>query len=77
MKLDGVPWKADVVYITTAGGPDWWEGDDEKLYVVTISATKFLNGPEDTENVEYLGIAIIVSEDGFTNPKGNYPAPPP
>ena len=77
MKLDGEVWSADVAYISTIGGPEWWDEDDEHLYLVTINATKYLDDSEDSENAEIFAITLVISEEKFTNPKDNYLAPPP
>lgn len=77
MKLDGQSWSADEVHIITMGGPEWWGEEDDELYFVTISATKYLDGNIDSENAEVFGITIVVPKDKFTNPKDIYTAPPP
>lgn len=77
MKLDGELWKADETQIITIGGPEWWEEEDEEIYLVTISATKYLDNTNDPDNSEVFGITIVVPVDKFNDPKGIYNAPPP
>ena len=77
VNLDNEQWSADMVYITTTGGPDFWEEDDDRFYFVTISAIKFLGDFEDSENAEFFNITFIVPEHKFSDPKGTYLAPPP
>lgn len=76
MKIDGENWRADVAHVLTYGGPEWWEDEDEELYLVAISASKHEDTTDDSEVVETFTIHVFVDPSDFNNPRGVYTVPP-